>query len=131
MLQPPQRKKVTINIARFWKGATAEDIKTLVLPDLQPFFEFETSRDPQVLLYGPYSGELPKGRFVKVFIGCENVRPIMAECDWAFGVMHEEQVADRRYMRFARWGDDSPLVQQERDWEQVLRAKTRFCAFIY
>ena len=92
---PADRKIVGIGIARFWTGATAEEITDTVLCDLTPYFHFEVSDAPQVLLYGPYSGELPKGRFVKVFVGCENVRPIMEECDWAFGVMHEDQVADR------------------------------------
>ncbi|MEA2904202.1 MAG: alpha(1,3/1,4) fucosyltransferase [Alphaproteobacteria bacterium] len=131
MHQSAPRKKVRINIARFWAGATAEDIIELVLPDLRPFFEFETSREPQVLLYGPYGGELPKGRFVKIFIGCENVRPIMSECDWAFGVEHEDNVKNPRYMRFMRWGDDSHLIQEQKNWRSILRSKKRFCAFVY
>ena len=102
-----------------------------MLPDLKPFFDFEPSASPQVVLYGPYAGELPKGAYTKVFIGCENVRPIMAECDWAFGVLHEDNVRHPRYMRFARWGDDSHLLQVEKDWAGILRAKTRFCAFLY
>ncbi len=125
------RKTIRIGIARFWAGATAEEIVDTVLCDLTPYFHFDFSDAPQVLLYGPYPGALPKGNFVKVFIGCENVWPIMEECDWAFGVMHEEQVADRRYMRFARWGDDSQLIQRNKDWPNILRSKTRFCAFIY
>ena len=129
--RPAAKPVVAINIARFWAGATANEVIRTILCDLEPYFEFRISSSPQVLLYGPYAGELPKGYFTKVFIGCENVQPIMEECDWAFGVMREDQIGDRRYMRFARWGDDSQLVQQERDWEPVLRAKTRFCAFIY
>jgi hypothetical protein len=82
-------------------------------------------------LYGPYAGELPPGTYSKIFIGCENVRPIMAECDFAFGVLHEDDVRHPRYMRLQRWGDDSHLVQQDRNWAEVLRAKTRFCAFLY
>jgi hypothetical protein len=130
-MHPAQRKKVTINIARFWAGATVEDIIKLLLPDLQPRFEFETSPDPQVLLYGPYGGELPKGRFVRIFVGCENVRPIMSECDWAFGVEHEDYVRHPRYMRFARWGDDAHLLQRKTDWSEVSKSKTRFCVFLY
>ncbi|HEY1796213.1 MAG TPA: glycosyltransferase family 10 [Stellaceae bacterium] len=35
-------------------------------------------------------------------------------------------------MRIARWGDDGHFVkQQERDWDELLREKTRFCAFLY
>ena len=30
-----------------------------------------------------------------------------------------------------RWGDDSHLLQQDKDWAEVLKAKTRFCAFLY
>lgn len=123
--------KVRINIARFWDGATVDEIVKTILPDLEPFFEFESSESPQVLLYGPYGGRMPKGNFVKVFIGCENIRPIMRECDWAFGVLHEDYVPDQRYMRFRRWGDDSHLIQREKNWAEILNAKTRFCAFLY
>jgi alpha(1,3/1,4) fucosyltransferase len=129
--QATQRKTVRINIARFWAGATAEEIIRTVLPDLVPFFKFEISSDPQVLLYGPYGGTMPKGRYVKVFIGCENLRPIMSECDWAFGVEHEEFFRHPRYMRFARWGDDAHLLRREKNWLANLRSKTRFCAFLY
>ena len=122
---------VTINIARFWEGASVEELIETLLVDLKPHVDFVAATHPQVLLYGPYSGELPRGRSLKVFIGCENVRPLMDECDWAFGVEHEEYVGHPRYMRFARWGDDTHLIQQERDWDAVLREKTRFCAFIH
>jgi alpha(1,3/1,4) fucosyltransferase len=122
---------ITINIARFWAGATADEIIGTVLSDLLPYYDFVVSEDPQVLLYGPYSGAVPPGRHIKVFIGCENVRPLMNECDWAFGVEHEEYVRSDRYMRIARWGDDSYLIQKGRDWSEVLRKKTRFCAFLY
>jgi hypothetical protein len=122
---------VRINIARFWHGATADEIIHTILPDLLPYVDFEVSTSPQVLLYGPYAGAIPEGRFVKVFIGCENVRPIMTECDWAFGIEHEHHVRHPRYMRFMRWGDDAHLVQQKKSWSDVLRSKRRFCIFLY
>ena len=125
-----RKVQVRINVARFWPGAAEELIEAL-LPDLQPYYDFTISDSPQVVLYGPYPGELPSGQYVKVFIGCENVRPLMSECDWAFGVEHEDGVGDPRYMRIARWGDDAHFVQRSRDWREVLPGKTRFCAFIY
>lgn len=131
MNRPAGKKTVRINIARFWAGATVRDIVDTLLPDLQPHFEFEISDLPQVLLYGPYAGEMPSGNSLKVFVGCENVRPIMSECDWAFGVEHEDHVGHARYMRFARWGDDSHLVQRDKNWANVLQSKTRFCVFLY
>jgi hypothetical protein len=129
--QPAPRPKVRINIARFWDGASADEIIATVLPDLLPYFDFVISDAPRVLLYGPYPGPMPAGDFVKVFIGCENVAPIMRECDWAFGVASEAGFAHPRYMRIERWGDDRHLLQREKSWPDVLRAKTRFCAFIY
>jgi alpha(1,3/1,4) fucosyltransferase len=125
------KKRVSINFARFWAGATAVDLIDTILIDLKPYFDFEVSSTPRVLVYGPYSGAMPEGDFIKVFVGCENVRPIMAECDFAFGVLHEDQVHHPRYLRLTRWGDDSHLVQQDKDWAAVLQDKTRFCAFLY
>jgi alpha(1,3/1,4) fucosyltransferase len=125
------KTKVRIAFARFWASATPRELIDTILPDLTPFFDFEISDRPQVVLYGPYNGAMPTGRYVKVFIGCENVRPIMSECDFAFGVLHEDYVRHPRYMRFARWGDDSHLVQGDKDWGAVLRSKTRFCAFVH
>jgi hypothetical protein len=131
MDRPAVKKKVRIAIARFWSGATTMEIVGTLLPDLQPYFDFEPSATPDVVLYGPYAGEMPQGRYMKVFIGCENVRPLMNECDWAFGVVHEEYVRHPRYMRFMRWGDDAPLMQKDKNWAEVLRSKTRFCAFVF
>src|SRR5262249_35404264 len=130
-MRQPTKKKVRINVARFWAGATAEEIIKTVLPDLEPHFEFEISNSPQVLLYGPYTGEIPKGPNIKVFIGCENMLPIMSECDWAFGVVNENLVKNPRYMRIMRWGDRWDLIQEEKNWSEVLKSKSRFCAFIY
>jgi hypothetical protein len=125
------KARIRIGFARFWAGAKPHDLIDIILPDLKPLYDFEVSDDPQVVLYGPYGGAMPSGRYVKVFIGCENVRPLMHDCDFAFGVLHEEYVGHPRYMRIARWGDDSHLIRQDKDWGAVLRAKTRFCAFLY
>jgi alpha(1,3/1,4) fucosyltransferase len=130
-VQGEAKRKIRIGFARFWAGATAQELIDTILVDLKPYFDFEIADAPQVVLYGPYDGAMPEGRYVKVFIGCENLRPIMGECDFAFGVRHEEYVRHPRYMRFARWGDDSHLLRNERNWAEVLRSKTRFCAFLY
>lgn len=125
------KPRIRINVARFWTGATAEEIIGLLLPDLTPFFEFEISGTPDIVLYGPYGGPMPEGKYIKVFIGCENVRPIMSECDWAFGVLQQSAMKHPRYMRLMRWGDDTNLLQQPKNWEDVLRRKTKFCVFLY
>lgn len=125
------KKKISIAFARFWAEATDAELIDTILVDLKPLFDFEISDSPRVVLYGPYPGDMPKGRYLRVFIGCENVRPIMGECDFAFGVYHEDYVRHPRYMRIRRWGDDSYLIQAPRNWANVLKSKTRFCAFLY
>jgi len=130
-LRERPRKKLKLGIARFWTGASYKQILDLLLPDLQNFYEFELSEFPDVVLYGPYRGPMPKGQYTKVFIGCENVRPIMSECDWAFGVQHEDTIEDPRYMRFRRWGDNSRLIQTPKNWRDVAKSKTKFCLFLY
>lgn len=124
-------RKVRVGLARFWAGATASAIVDLLVPGLAPNCDFSFPGEPDILLYGPYPGAMPHGQFIRVFIGCENLRPIMSECDWAFGVGHEETVNDPRYMRFVRWGDASRLVARRLDPGLVLQEKTRFCAFLY
>lgn len=130
-LRPGGKTKISIGFARFWAGATTQELIDTILVDLKPYFDFEVAAAPQVVLYGPYGGEMPKGRYIKVFIGCENVRPIMSECDYAFGVLHPEYVRHPRYMRLARWGDDAQFMWRDRDWAALLKSKTRFCAFIH
>ena len=125
------KRKVKVGIARFWSGATASELIELLVPDLAPECEFSFSGEPEILLYGPYTGSMPPGQSIRVFIGCENVRPIMSECDWAFGVGHEETVNDPRYMRFVRWGDASGLVDRKVDPGSVLKTKSHFCVFLY
>jgi len=129
--QAAGKSTVRIAFARFWAGAAPHELIETILPDLTPFFDFEISDEPQVVLYGPYGGAMPAGRYVKVFIGCENVRPLMNECDFAFGVLHEDYMNNPRYMRIARWGDESHLLRRDKDWRAVLRSKTRFCVFLY
>jgi hypothetical protein len=127
-----KRKTVGISIARFWPGATVDEIVGLVLCDLTDEFDFRPSDDPDLVLYGPYAGAPPAARRgLRVFIGCENVRPLMNECDWAFGVAHEEVLKHPRYMRIVRWGVGKSYRQEPKDWSQVLAAKTKFCMFLF
>jgi hypothetical protein len=125
------RPSIPINIGRFWDGARAEEIIDALLPDLEPYYDFEISASPKVVLYGPYPGLMPQGNYKKVFIGCENLRPLMRECDWAFGVLNERLVNHPKYMRIRRWGNSWDLVQPQKNFSDILRLKTRFCAFVY
>ena len=68
------------------------------------------------------------GDFTKVFIGCENVRPIMTECDWAFGVLHEDNVEILATCVCCA-GATIPILASRTKTGQS--AETRFCGFLY
>jgi hypothetical protein len=130
--QKSRKKKIRIGIARFWEGATCEQILDILMPpSLRNFYDFDIVSSPEIVLFGPYNGQMPKGQYKRVFIGCENIRPIMSECDWAFGVQHEETIEDPRYMRIKRWGDRPQYDDNTRDYHDVVRSKKRFCIFLY
>jgi alpha(1,3/1,4) fucosyltransferase len=131
-LREKPKKKIKIGISRFWAGATCEQVLDILLPPgMLDFYEFEFGESPDILLYGPYHGPMPKGQYKRVFIGCENIRPIMSECDWAFGVQHEDTIEDSRYMRFRRWGDSPQFNQSNKNWAAVAKSKKKFCVFLY
>jgi alpha(1,3/1,4) fucosyltransferase len=123
-------KTVKLAFARFYDGFTFEEGLRQILPDLLSDYCFVESEQPEVVIFGPYGGALPAGRYVRVFYGCENVQPNMSACDWAFGVRYEEYVRHPRYTRL-QWGDDGPLVKNALHPEDVLGRKTRFCNFVY
>ena len=124
------RKHIRLSYANFYVGFTPNDLFRFVLPDLVHLYDFEITNRPGYLIYGPYGGKLPTGSYVKIFYGCENVVPNMAECDWAFGVEHEDLVHHPRYMRLL-WGAPLPLTKTSFDASDVLDGKRCFCNFVY
>jgi len=59
-IRPFSRKRtVTLNIARFWAGATVEEIVDTLLPDLKPYYDFVADDAPQILR--PLFGRLAAG----------------------------------------------------------------------
>lgn len=83
---------------------------------------------------------LPKGDFVKIFMGAEGVKPNMEECDFAFSPYPEEEINHPNYMRipvhiicdflFDKETKKLPLKRKV-DFEKINKEKTKFCNFIY
>lgn len=123
----------TIKI-RFSNGLTFKEGVRAILRDLTSEFIFEESSSPDFVVFGPYGTDIPTRKRGVVTIGyfCENIRPDMSTCDWAFGVPYEEEINHPRYMRID-WHGFSPnaLVKKTRNIEDLMAGKTRFCNFIY
>ena len=81
----------------------------------------------------------PKGSYVRIFFGAENVKPNMNECDWAFSSELEEKFKHPKHMRlptyvvndFALGKKAIPKVKRKIDFEKIKKEKKKFCNFIY
>jgi len=119
---------------KFTNGLAFADGVRDILFAVRDEYEFVESDTPEVVIFGPYGSDIPPpGGPVRVGYFCENIRPDLSICDWAFGIPYEELVGDPRYMRI-EWHGVQPqdLAKPAAiDPEAVLRGKTRFCNFLY
>ncbi|HVS80982.1 MAG TPA: glycosyltransferase family 10 [Pyrinomonadaceae bacterium] len=123
------KKEIRIKFANGLSFASA--VKD-ILGCVSDRYEFIDSERPDYLVFGPYGDNVSAGDFVKVGYYCENMKPDMTVCDWAFGMRYEAEVNDPRYMRIQWHGfDPNSLVKNHFNVDEVVRKKTRFCNFVY
>ena len=96
-------------------------------------YDFIESSSPDYILFGPYGNDIPpKGNYVRIAYYCENFKPDMSICEWAFGVPYETEVDHPKYLRIQWHGfDPNCLVKQNIDLDRIIETKTRFCNFVY
>jgi hypothetical protein len=121
---------------RFQNGLTFESFKKEVfdLEDLSALYQFEQSDEPDFIIFGPYGNDIPpKGDYTRIGYFCENIKPDLSICEWAFGVPRDEYVNHPNYKRIQWHGVDPKLLikQPASDPEQVWLSKTKFCNFLY
>jgi hypothetical protein len=70
---------------------------------------------------------------VRIGYFCENIKPDLSICEWAFGVPREEDIKAPNYKRIQWHGLDphSLLKKTGYDPEQAAASKTKFCNFLY
>ena len=119
---------------KFINGLAFADGVRDILSSVAADFHFVESETPEVVIFGPYDGDLPlAGGPVRVGYFCENMLPDMSICEWAFGIPLEEEVRDPRYMRLEWHGvDPAELVKRPQPTPlEQLRAKSGFCNFLF
>ncbi len=97
-------------------------------------FDFIESSDPDFIIFGPYGNNIPpKGNYTRIGYYCENIKPDLSICDWAFGVPREDEVKHPRYKRIQWHGTDpSTLIKPDNyGAEQIATEKKYFCNFLY
>lgn len=120
----------------FQNGLTLESFKKEVfdIEHLSNLYQFEESSNPDFIIFGPYGNDIPqKGNYVRIGYYCENIKPDLSICEWAFGVPREEDVNHPNYKRIQWHGFNPQLLIKPVDYnpEKILSSKTRFCNFLY
>jgi hypothetical protein len=125
--------KKTIRI-KFQNGIDRSIAENEILTELLDDFLFEESEQPDFILFGPYGNDIPApGNYVRIGYFCENMRPDMGICDWAFGIPREEEISDPRYKRI-QWHGLAPnrlIKAGNYDAEEAYHSKSLFCNFLY
>ena len=97
-------------------------------------YQFEESAEPDFIIFGPYGNDIPpKGNYTRIGYFCENIKPDLSICEWAFGVPRGEDVKHPNYKRIQWHGVDPHLLIKKPgdDPEKILASKTKFCNFLY
>jgi hypothetical protein len=120
---------------KFQNGLSFKYAVKEILSYVQYRFEFIDSDNPDFIVFGPYGNDIPEKSDLYTRIGyyCENVKPDMSICEWAFGIPREEEVNNLRYRKI-QWHDLDPkslIKPADYDPEQTAHSKKKFCNFLY
>lgn len=107
-----------------------------IFPQLVDQYHFiEEENKPDFILFGPYGNDVPKpGNYIRIGYYCENIKPDLTLCEWAFGVIREEEVNNYRYKRIQWHGlDPKCLIKKDIDFlaNEPEKEKVKFCNFLY
>lgn len=122
---------------RFQNGLLFKDFKQEVFDvnGVSESYVFEESNEPDFIIFGPYGNDIPpkSDRYTRIGYYCENVRPDMSLCEWAFGIPREQEINDPRYKRIQWHGlDPESLIKPEKiEVDEIFSYKTKFCNFLY
>jgi alpha(1,3/1,4) fucosyltransferase len=113
-----------------------------IINSLKKHFSVQISATPSIVFYSVFKGQIPEGKYVKVFFTGENRRPDFAECDWAFTFDYDDTMKHPRHLRLPLYVLDAYGMTNFRfDWGEALikssdyadrisGQKKYFCAYI-
>jgi hypothetical protein len=126
--------KRVINI-KFQNGITKEIASREILNEFVAEYSFEESENPDFILFGPYGSDIPsKGNYIRIGYFCENIKPDLSICEWAFGIPREEEIANPKYKRIQWHGVNPNALKKnlsDNEIDKLISSKTKFCNFLY
>ena len=119
---------------RYQNGIDRQIAERDIFQELVSEFEFIESTEPDYILFGPYGNDVPPpGNYVRIGYFCENFKPDMSICEWAFGIPREEDVNNSHYKRIQWHGINPSKLVKAADYnaEKIADSKRYFCNFLY
>lgn len=99
-------------------------------------FEFVHSAQPDFIIFGPYGNDIPlkSDRYTRIGYFCENIKPDLSICEWAFGIPRENEIGHPNYKRI-QWHGLKPemLIKtlDDNEIDRIIQHKNKFCNFLY
>lgn len=130
------KKTININFSNIWEPKPTPNNFFKYMPVMYRHYNFSLSNTPDYVFCATYNNSVgysnnPK----KILIETENRRPKMGLYDWAFTSWYDRDIHHPRHMRlplYKFFGAGKNLIKRKNvRYEQILKQKTRFCAFIY
>lgn len=125
------RKRIKIDFTDFWHNDTESEKKNNPLFKLlSKRYDLELSDKPDFLIYSAKGRKFLDYVCTRIFYTAENVRPNFDECDYAFSF--DYPMTDRNYrLPLYKFYYDLEKLTEAKDVENVFKAKTKFCNFVF
>ncbi len=124
------QRQIKIAFARFWPRFDPQ--QSLFTRLLRKSYDVRFDCEPELVFYSCFRGPMPPGEYVKVFYTGECVRPPWGECDWAFSFDYDDHPRHYRLPNYVVSYDGAEcLIKTPEKIAAWMRAKTRFCNFVY
>lgn len=129
----PATEKKTMKI-KFQNGLTFQYGVKEILSYVSDQYEFIESDEPDFIIFGPYGNDLPEknDHYVRIGYFCENILPDLSICEWAFGMLPENEIKSPKYKKI-QWHNLDPanLIKTDIGIDQLMNSKIKFCNFLY
>jgi alpha(1,3/1,4) fucosyltransferase len=93
-------------------------------------FDVELCDQPDFLFYSTHGQEHRLQSGVRIFISGESDMPDYRVCDYSMACVKLDDPRHLQVPLYVTWSDAEKIIKRNDDPEKILRAKTKFCAFV-